>query len=62
MPSTGKIARHLRLARSLWDGAATITTVMGPLLGNIIVLLCGKVDERVELLTRLQDVFGDFET
>ncbi|MBN8954733.1 MULTISPECIES: MurR/RpiR family transcriptional regulator [unclassified Rhizobium] len=46
----------------LWDGAATMTAVMDLLLSNIIVLLRGKVDERVELLTRLQDVFGDFES
>ncbi|MFT3998886.1 MAG: MurR/RpiR family transcriptional regulator [Rhizobium sp.] len=46
----------------LWDGAATMTAVMDLLLSNMIVLLRGKVDERVELLTRLQDVFGDFES
>ena len=46
----------------LWDGAATMTAVMDLLLSNIIVLLGGEVDERVQLLTRLQDVFGDFET
>lgn len=46
----------------LWDGAATMTAVMDLLLSNIIVILRGKVDERVELLTRLQDVFGDFES
>ena len=45
----------------LWDGAATMTAVMDLLLSNIIVLLGGEVDERVQLLTRLQDVFGDFE-
>ncbi|MGG6892524.1 MurR/RpiR family transcriptional regulator [Rhizobium sp. BR 315] len=46
----------------LWDGAATMTAVMDLLLANIIVVLSGKVGERVELLTRLQDVFGDFES
>ena len=46
----------------LWDGAATMTAVMDLLLSNILVVLRGKVDERVELLTRLQDVFGDFES
>jgi len=46
----------------LWDGAATMTAVMDLLLSNIIVVLSGKVGERVELLTRLQDVFGDFES
>lgn len=45
----------------LWDGAATMTAVMDLLLSNIIVLLGDQVNERVELLTRLQDVFGDFE-
>jgi DNA-binding MurR/RpiR family transcriptional regulator len=46
----------------LWDGAATMTAVMDLLLSNIIVLMGDKVDERVQLLTRLQDVFGDFES
>ena len=45
----------------LWDGAATMTAVMDLLLSNIIVLLGNEVDDRVQLLTRLQDVFGDFE-
>jgi DNA-binding MurR/RpiR family transcriptional regulator len=46
----------------LWDGAATMTAVMDLLLSNIIVLLGNEVDDRVQLLTRLQDVFGDFES
>lgn len=46
----------------LWDGAATMTAVMDLMLSNVIVLLGNEVDERVQLLTRLQDVFGDFET
>lgn len=46
----------------LWDGAATMTAVMDLLLSNIIVLRGNDVDERVQLLTRLQDVFGDFES
>jgi DNA-binding MurR/RpiR family transcriptional regulator len=46
----------------LWDGAATMTAVMDLMLSNIIVLMGNAVDERVQLLTRLQDVFGDFET
>jgi hypothetical protein len=29
---------------------------------NIIVLMGNEVDERVQLLTRLQDMFGDFES
>lgn len=45
----------------LWDGAATMTAVMDLMLSNIIVLMGNEVDERVQLLTRLQDVFGDFE-
>jgi DNA-binding MurR/RpiR family transcriptional regulator len=45
----------------LWDGAATMTAVMDLMLSNIIVLLGNEVDDRVQLLTRLQDVFGDFE-
>lgn len=46
----------------LWDGAATMTAVMDLMLSNIIVLLGHEVDERVQLLTRLQDVFRDFES
>lgn len=46
----------------LWDGAATMTAVMDLLLSNLIVLMGSAVDERVQLLTRLQDVFGDFES
>ncbi|MDZ5448304.1 MurR/RpiR family transcriptional regulator [Labrys sp. ZIDIC5] len=46
----------------LWDGAATITAVLDLMLSNIIVVLGEEVSERVEALTRLQDVFGDFET
>jgi DNA-binding MurR/RpiR family transcriptional regulator len=46
----------------LWDGAATMTAVMDLVLSNIIVLTGNDVDERVQLLTRLQDVFGDFES
>lgn len=45
----------------LWDGAATMAAVMDLMLSNIIVQLGNQVDERVELLTRLQDIFGDFE-
>ncbi len=46
----------------LWDGAATITAVMDLMLSNIIVLLGSQVDDRVQMLTHLQDVFGDFES
>jgi DNA-binding MurR/RpiR family transcriptional regulator len=45
----------------LWDGSATIMAVIDLLLSNLIVVLGDKVDQRVEMLTRLQDVFGDFE-
>jgi len=45
----------------LWDGAATMTAVMDLMLSNIIVVLGDDVSERVETLTRLQDVFKDFE-
>jgi len=46
----------------LWDGAATMTAVMDLMLSNIIVLIGNQVDERVQTLTRLQDIFGDFES
>ncbi len=45
----------------LWDGAATMTVVMDLILSNVIVELGDDVRARVELLTRLQDRFGDFE-
>lgn len=45
----------------LWDGSATILAVLDLLLSNIIVVLGDKVHRRVEMLTRLQDLFGDFE-
>ncbi|MBL0371432.1 MurR/RpiR family transcriptional regulator [Rhizobium sp. KVB221] len=45
----------------LWDGAAVSTIVIDLLISNIIVLLGSQVDERVQQLTRLQDMFGDFE-
>jgi DNA-binding MurR/RpiR family transcriptional regulator len=45
----------------LWDGAATMTAVMDLMLSNIIVVLGEEVNERVDTLTRLQDIFGDFE-
>ena len=46
----------------LWDGSATIIAVMDLMLSNIIVLLGDEVGERVDLLTRLQNTFGDFES
>lgn len=45
----------------LWDGAATMTAVMDLMLSNVIVVLGEEVNERVDTLTRLQDIFGDFE-
>lgn len=45
----------------LWDGAATMAAVMDLMLSNIIVLMGDGVSERVETLTRLQDIFADFE-
>ncbi len=45
----------------LWDGAATTVAVMDLLLSNIIVVVGDEVGERVAQLTRLQNVFGDFE-
>ncbi|GCA53598.1 MULTISPECIES: MurR/RpiR family transcriptional regulator [Sinorhizobium] len=45
----------------LWDGAATMTAVMDLMLSNVIVVLGEEVSERVDTLTRLQDIFGDFE-
>jgi hypothetical protein len=35
---------------------------MDLMLSHIIILLGGAVDERVQQLTRLQDIFGDFES
>lgn len=46
----------------LWDGAATMTAVMDLMLSHIIVVKGDEVSERVDTLTRLQDVFGDFES
>lgn len=46
----------------LWDGAVTTTAALDLLLGNIVVLLGDRVTQRVDKLTALQDVFGDFES
>lgn len=46
----------------LWDGAATMTAVMDLMLSNVIVEMGDAVSERVDRLTQLQDVFGDFES
>jgi len=45
----------------LWDGAATTVAVLDLLISNLIVVLGDTVNRRVDELTRLQDVFGDFE-
>lgn len=45
----------------LWDGAAITVALMDLMISNIIVELGDKVNQRVDRLTRLQDVFGDFE-
>ncbi len=46
----------------LWDGAATMTAIMDLMLSHIIIQLGSQVDERVQSLTRLRDIFGDFES
>ena len=46
----------------LWDGAATMVAVFDLMIANLIVELGDKVNARVDRLTHLQDVFGDFET
>jgi len=46
----------------LWDGAATTVALMDLMISNVIVELGDKVNQRVDRLTRLQDVFGDFES
>ncbi|WP_027134628.1 MurR/RpiR family transcriptional regulator [Geminicoccus roseus] len=45
----------------LWDGSATVVAVLDLLISNIIVVLGDQVSDRVARLTRLQDMFGDFE-
>jgi DNA-binding MurR/RpiR family transcriptional regulator len=45
----------------LWDGSATVVAVLDLLISNIIVVLGHAVSQRVNRLTQLQDVFGDFE-
>jgi DNA-binding MurR/RpiR family transcriptional regulator len=45
----------------LWDGAAMMVAVFDLLISNIIVVLGDKVSRRVDELTKLQDIFGDFE-
>lgn len=45
----------------LWDGASTMVAVFDLMIANLIVELGDKVNSRVDRLTHLQDVFGDFE-
>lgn len=45
----------------LWDGAATMVALLDLMISNVVVELGDKVNARVDRLTRLQDVFGDFE-
>lgn len=45
----------------LWDGAATTVALLDLAISNVIVELGDKVNARVDRLTQLQDVFGDFE-
>ncbi|MGN6145798.1 MurR/RpiR family transcriptional regulator [Ollibium composti] len=46
----------------LWDGAAITVSLMDLMISHVIVELGDKVNQRVDRLTRLQDVFGDFES
>ena len=45
----------------LWDGAATTVAALDLLMSNVIVMLGDRVNQRVDQLTQLQDIFGDFE-
>lgn len=45
----------------LWDGAALTVSLMDLMISHVIVELGDAVNQRVDRLTRLQDVFGDFE-
>lgn len=45
----------------LWDGAATTVALLDLVISNVVVELGDSVNARVDQLTRLQDVFGDFE-
>ena len=46
----------------LWDGAAITVSLMDLMISHIIVELGDKVNQRVDRQTRLQDLFGDFES
>ena len=45
----------------LWDGAATTVALLDLMISNVIVELGDNVNQRVDRLTRLQDIFGDFQ-
>lgn len=45
----------------LWDGAGTTLSLLDLMLANLIVELGDTVNARVDRLTQLQDIFGDFE-
>lgn len=45
----------------LWDGAATMVALLDLMISNVVVELGDNVNARVDRLTRLQDIFGDFE-
>lgn len=45
----------------LWDGATSTVALLDLMISNLIVELGSAVNQRVDRLTRLQDVFGDFE-
>lgn len=45
----------------LWDGAATSVAVLDLLVANLVVELGDDINARVDRLTELQDLFGDFE-
>lgn len=46
----------------LWDGAATTVALIDLMIAHVIVELGDKVNQRVDRLIHLQDVFGDFES
>jgi DNA-binding MurR/RpiR family transcriptional regulator len=45
----------------LWDNAVATTATIDLLISNIVVVLGDQVADRSELVTQMQDRFGDFE-
>ncbi|TDQ67233.1 RpiR family transcriptional regulator [Maritalea mobilis] len=45
----------------LWDGAATSVALLDLLVANLVVEMGNSINARVDRLTELQDLFGDFE-